>query len=78
MSAEAYRIDVCACGSQENHAGYPKYAENQVRAHTMAEHAVCELQSSGAPGEYFVAVSLNDDTPLSTQVVMVPHPSDAS
>ena len=68
-----FQIQVFRSPSEENLSGYPKYANNEVRAHAIAEEAVQELQSGGDPGEYLIAVLLKDTTPLGTQVVVVPR-----
>ena len=67
-----FQIQVFRSPSEEILSGYPKYANNEVRAHAIAEEAVQELQSGGDPGEYLIAVSLKDTTSLGTQVVIIP------
>ena len=69
---EQLHIDVCACGDAQSLAGYPKYAKDEAHAHSLAEEAVARLLQGADPGEYFVVVSQNGPTPVSTQVVVVP------
>jgi len=69
---EQLKIDVCPCHDIQSLAGYPKYAKNEAHAHTLAEEAVAQLHQAAEPGEYFVVVSRNGQTPVSTQVVVVP------
>ena len=64
-------IDVCACGAAQSLAGYPKFAKNEAHAHRLAEEAVAELLQGADPGEYFIVVSQNGQTPVSTQVIVV-------
>jgi hypothetical protein len=71
MNPDQFRIDVSSCGSPGSLAGYPKYARDEVRAHALAEEAVSALRKAGQPGEYFVLVSQNGSTPISTQAVLV-------
>ena len=78
MNPDQFRIDVSPCGAPESLAGYPKYARDEVRAHVLAEEAVLELRQAGHPGEYFVVVSQNGGTPISTQVVVVSHCAEPS
>ena len=72
MSSNSFVVDVCQHPGNESVSGYPKYANNEVRAHAMAEHAARELESAGKPGEYLVMVRA-DQTPVATQVVLVPE-----
>jgi len=69
---EQFQIDVCPCGDVQSRAGYPKYAKDEAHAHNLAEEAVAQLQQAADPGEYYVLVSQNGQTPVSTQVVVVP------
>ncbi len=69
---ERLHIDVCPCGDTQSLAGYPKYAKDEAHAHVLAEEAVAELLRLADPGEYFVVVSQNGQSPVSTQVVVVP------
>ena len=69
-SSNPFVVDVCPQNSTESVSGYPRYANNEARAHTMAEEAARELSSAGSPGEYLVMV-LADQTAVATQVVVV-------
>ena len=69
-SSNSFVVDVCPQNSSESASGYPRYANNEARAHVMAEEAAQELASSGNPGEYLVMVRA-DQTPVATQVVVV-------
>lgn len=66
------QIDVCPCGEAQSLGGYPNYAKDEAHAHTLAEEAVTQLQQGADPGEYYVVVSQNRRSPVSTQVVVVP------
>jgi hypothetical protein len=72
-SPEQLHIDVLPCGDTQSLAGYPKYAKDEAHAHLLAEEAVAELLQVADPGEYFVVLSQNGQTPVSTQVVVVPN-----
>ena len=69
-------IDVCVYGDTQSLAGYPKYAKDEAHAHLLAEAAVAELLQVADPGEYFVVVSQNGQSPISTQIVVVPGKPD--
>ena len=70
MSSDSFVVDVCPHDSSESVSGYPRFANNEPRAHAMAEEAVQELASAGKPGEYLVMVRA-DQTPVATQVVVI-------
>ncbi|HWY67795.1 MAG TPA: hypothetical protein VNX88_03970 [Terriglobales bacterium] len=71
MSEASFVVDVYHHPGIESVEGYPKRANNEVRAHAIAEQVARELQCSGNPGEYLVTVCI-DQTLVATQVVLVP------
>ena len=70
ISSDSFVVDVCRQPGSESVSGYPKHANDEPRAHAIAEEAAHELESSGNPGEYLVTVCV-DKEPVATQMVLV-------